>query len=106
MKEAQRYLFAPPIEEANDRPPLYGHDVQNLPESSRDKLIQTERIKKTHLNDKAVYEEINRLIKVWNISRDDTILNAELDDFRRTLQTNNRLQTFHPNGLNEIPSKD
>jgi hypothetical protein len=87
IKEAQRYLFAAPIQEAEKRPPLHGHDVQHLPESSRDKLTQIEQMLKIHLkNDVAVYEEINRLIKVWNYS-DDTILNAKLDELRRrTLQ--------------------
>jgi hypothetical protein len=89
IKEAQRYLF-PPIKEANKRPPLHGHNVQHLLESSRDKLTQIEQILKIHLkNDVAVYNEIERLIKVRAYS-DDTILNAELDNLtRRIPQTNN-----------------
>jgi hypothetical protein len=84
LKEAQRYLLAATIKEPDKRPPLYGHNVQHLPESSRDKLIQIEQLLKTELKDDvAVYEEIERLIKVLNISHDDTILNAELDILRR-----------------------
>ena len=84
IKEAQRYLFATPIKEPDKRPPLYGHNVQHLPESSRDKLTQIEQLLKIDLkNDVAIYEEIERIIKVRNISHDDTILNAELDYRRR-----------------------
>jgi hypothetical protein len=95
IKEAQRYLVAAPIKEADKRPPLYGHDVQHLPESSRDKLTQIKQMLKIHLkNDVAVYEEINRLIKARNYS-DDTILNAKLDELRRrTPQTNNQFEAF------------
>jgi hypothetical protein len=47
-------------------------------------ITQIEQLLKIDLkNDVAVYEEIERLIKVRNISRDDTILNAELDSLRR-----------------------
>jgi len=85
IKEAQHYLFAAPIMEADKRPPLHGHNVQHLHESSRDKLTQIEQRLKIHLNNNvAVHEEIERLIKVLNYS-DDTILNAELDRlFRET----------------------
>ncbi len=59
IKEVRRYLFPAPIKEANKRPPLHGHNVQHLLESSRDKLTQIEQILKIHLkNDVAVYEEI------------------------------------------------
>ena len=106
IKEAQRYLFAAPIKEANKRPPLHGHNVQHLLESSRDKLTQIEQILKIHLkNDVAVYNEIERLIEVRTYS-DDTILNAELDNLtRRTPQTNHRHETSpDSNRLNVIPS--
>ena len=85
IKEAQHYLFAAPIMEADKRPPLHGHNVQHLHESSRDKLTQIEQRLKIHLNNNvAVHEEIERLIKVLTYS-DDTILNAELDRlFRET----------------------
>jgi hypothetical protein len=94
IKEAQHYLFAAPIKEADKRPPLHGHNVQHLPESSRDKLTQIEQILKIHLNNNvAVHEEIERLIKVRNYS-DDTILNAELDRlFREKPQANNQYET-------------
>ena len=89
IKEAQHHLFAAPIKEADKRPPLHGHNVQHLPESSRDKLTQIEQRLKILLNNNvAVHEEIERLIKVRN--SDDTILNAELDRlFRETPQANN-----------------
>jgi hypothetical protein len=84
VKQVQRYLSAAPIKESDKRPPLYGHHVQHLPESSRDKLTQLEQLLKIDLkNDVAVYEEIERLLKVRNSSHDDTILNVELDNLRR-----------------------
>jgi hypothetical protein len=62
IKEAQHYLFAAPIMEADKRPPLHGHNVQHLHESSRDKLTQIEQRLKIHLNNNvAVHEEIERL---------------------------------------------
>ena len=93
IKEVQHYLFAAPIKEADKRPPLHGHNVQHLPESSRDKLTQIEQRLKILLNNNvAVHEEIERLIKVRN--SDDTILNAELDRlFRETPQANNQYET-------------
>ena len=94
IMEAQHYLFGAPIKEADKRPPLYGHNVQHLPETSRDKLAQIEQLLKIHLNNNvAVHEEIERLIKVRNYS-DDTILNAELDRlFRETPQANSQYET-------------
>jgi hypothetical protein len=91
IKEAQRYLFAAPIKETDKRRPLHGHDVQHLSESSRDKLIQIKQILEIRLkNDVAVFEEIKRLIKVLNHTRDDTILDAELDGLlRSTPRANN-----------------
>jgi hypothetical protein len=85
VKQVQRYLTAASIKESDKRPPLYGHHVQHLPESSRDKLTQLEQLLKIDLkNDVAVHEEIERLIKVLAYS-DDTILNVELDYLRRKI---------------------
>jgi len=94
IKEAQQYLFAAPIKESNKRPPLHGHNVQHLPESSRDKLIQIDQRLKIHLNNNvAVHEEVERIIKVLNYS-DDTILNVELDRLSRvTPRANNLYET-------------
>ena len=108
MKKAQRYLFAAPIKEADKRPPLHGHNVQHLLESSRDKLTQIEQILKVQLNDNvAVHEKIVELIKVRTYS-DDTILDAELDRLSgRTPQANNQYELLkNSNRLNEIPSID
>ena len=106
IKEAQRYLFPSPIKEASKRPPLHGHDVQHLPESSRDKLTQIEhRLKIYRKNDVAVFNEIEELIKVRTCS-DDTILNAKLDALSRTPHTNYQHKTSQDSRLNEIPSID
>lgn len=89
MKEAYHRLFSAPIKEDNKRPPLHGHDVQNLEESSRVKLAQIEQLQKIRLkNDVAVHEEIKRIIKVLNSSRRHEILDLELD--RLTRNTTNK----------------
>lgn len=80
MKEAYRYLFGAPPKEANKRPPLHGHQVEHLPESSRVKLAKIEEILTMKLkNDVAVYEKIEELIKVCNSARDHIILDLELE---------------------------
>jgi hypothetical protein len=91
MKEAHRQLFCAPIKEDNKRPPLHGHNVQHLAESSRFKLTKIEQIQKIRLkNDVAVHEEIERIIKVLNSTREPIILDLELDRLTRgTPQTNN-----------------
>ncbi|MPZ07764.1 MAG: hypothetical protein GEU26_15355 [Nitrososphaeraceae archaeon] len=83
VTEASRYLFGAPAQEAN-RPPLHGHQVEHLPESSRTKLAEIEKILKMILkNDVAVWKEIKRLIDVCNSTRYHTILDLELDSLRR-----------------------
>jgi hypothetical protein len=93
MKEAQRYLLAAPINEANKRSPLYGHNVQHLSESSRDKLTQIGQILKIrHKSDNAVFEEIKRIINVCNaqLHRQHFVLDRELFSLGGTLQANNQ----------------
>jgi hypothetical protein len=91
LKEASFYLIGAPTKESNERPPLHGHHVENLPESSRIKLTRIEPLLKIRLkNDVAVYEEIERIIKVLNSTRHHSILDLELDSLTRgTRQTNN-----------------
>jgi hypothetical protein len=67
LKEALRYLSAALFKETDKLLPLHGHDVQHLSESSRDKLTQIKQLLEIRLkNDVAVFEEIERLIKVRN----------------------------------------
>jgi hypothetical protein len=96
LKEAYFYLFGASTKEANaanERPPLYGHNVQNLLESSRIKLTRIEQLLKIRLkNNVAVHEEIERIIKVCNAQpqRQHFILDLELGGLTRgTPQTNN-----------------
>ena len=68
LKEAYFYLFGASTKEANERPPLYGHNVENLLESSRIKLTRIEQLLKIRLkNNVAVHEEIERIIKVLQL---------------------------------------
>lgn len=95
LKEANFYLYGVSTKEANERPPLHGHHVENLLEPSRIKLTHIEQLLKIHLkNDVAVYEEIERIIKVLNSSRHHSILDLELDRLTTgTPQTNNYHET-------------
>lgn len=84
MMEASRYLFGALTKEANRPPPLHGHQVAHLPESSRTKLAEIEKILKMNLkNDVAVWEEIKGLIDVCNSTRNHSILDLELESHRR-----------------------
>jgi hypothetical protein len=92
LKEAYFYLFGASTKEANERPPLHGHHLESLSESSRIKLIRIEQLLKIRLkNDVAVYEEIERIIKVCNAQpqRHHIILDLELHSLGGTQQTNN-----------------
>ena len=92
LKEAYFYLFGASTKEANERPPLQGHHLESLSESSRIKLIRIEQLLKIRLkNDVAVYEEIERIIKVCNAQpqRHHIILDLELHSLGGTQQTNN-----------------
>jgi hypothetical protein len=93
VKEAQRYLFATPIKEPDNRPPLHGHDLADLYELSRAKLEKIEEILTLRLkNPNAVFEEIKRIIKVCNAQplRQNFILDIELNSLGGTQQTNNQ----------------
>lgn len=90
--EAFFYLFDASIKGANERPPLHGHHVENLPESSRIKLTRIEHLLKIRLkNDVAAYEEIERIVKDCNAEPQyqDFILDLEIDSLERNPQTNN-----------------
>ncbi|MGA7368978.1 MAG: hypothetical protein WBX01_07610 [Nitrososphaeraceae archaeon] len=79
MKQACHLLFSTPAKEADKRPPLYGHHVQHLSESSRTKLEKIEALLTVKLkNPVAVYEKIEELIKVCNSTRHHEILDLEL----------------------------
>jgi hypothetical protein len=81
LKEAYFYLFGTSTKEANERPPLHGHHLESLSESSRIKLTHIKQLLKIRLkNDVAVYEEIERIIKVCNAQpqRHHFILDLEL----------------------------
>ena len=85
MMEASRYLFGAPTKEAHRPPPLHGHQVAHLPESSRTKLAEIEKILKMKFkNDVAVWEKIKGLIDVCNSTRNHTILDLELESHRRS----------------------
>jgi hypothetical protein len=90
--EAFLYLFDASIKEANERPPLHGHHVENLPESSRIKLTHIEHLLKIRLkNDVAAYEEIEQIIKFCNEHQphnQDYILDLRLGSLKRNPQTN------------------
>ncbi|MGH9979178.1 MAG: hypothetical protein ACRD8Z_25595, partial [Nitrososphaeraceae archaeon] len=80
--EAYFYLFGASTKEANERPPLHGHDVRNLLEPSRSKLIRIEQLLKIRLkNDVAVFEEIERIINACNtqLQPPDLILDLHLN---------------------------
>ena len=85
VTEASRYLFGAPTKEAN-RAPLYGHQVEHLPESSRTKLAEIEKMLKLNFrNDVAVWEEIKRLIDLCNSTRNHIILDLELESLKKNL---------------------
>lgn len=84
MLEASRYLFGAPTKEENRPPPLHRHQVAHLPESSRTKLAEIEKILNMNLkNDVAVWEELKRLIDVCNSTSNHTILDLELESLKR-----------------------
>jgi hypothetical protein len=84
VREASRYLLGAPTKEENRPPPLHRHQVAHLPESSRSKLAEIEKILDLNLkNDVAVWEEIKRLIDVCNSTSNHTILDLELESLRR-----------------------
>jgi hypothetical protein len=92
MKEACPHLFGAPVKEVNKRPPLHGHRLENLSESSRVKLTQIEQILTMNLkNDVAVFEKIKEITKVCNSQprRQHFILDLWLDSLGGTPQTNN-----------------
>jgi hypothetical protein len=81
MNQAYHHLFGAPPKETNRRPPLRGHHVEGLSESARAKLVKIEEILTMKLkNDVAVYEEIERIIKLCNgqPKRHHFILDGEL----------------------------
>jgi len=88
MKQAYHLLFSAPAKDADKRPPLYGHHVQHLSESSRTKLEKIGALSTVKLkNPVAVYEKIEGLIKVCNSTRYHNIL--ELQSLGEGQQTNN-----------------
>lgn len=90
MKKAYSLLFGAPTKKADKRPPLYGHDVQHLSESSRTKLEKIEELLTVKLkNPFAVYEKIKELVKVCNSGRFHSILDLELQSLGEGPQTNN-----------------
>lgn len=58
LKEAYFYLFGASTKEANERPPLHGHHLESLSESSRIKLIRIEQLLKIRL-----MRRLNELLK-------------------------------------------
>jgi hypothetical protein len=75
------YLIGASNREANERPPLHGHHVENLTESSRIKLTRIKQLLKIHLkNDVAAFEETQRIIINCNAQpqNQDFILDLEL----------------------------
>ena len=92
LNETYFYLFGASTKKANERPSLHGHHVENYPESSRIKLARIEQSLKIRLkNDVAVYEEIERIIKICNAQpqRQHFILDQELDRLTRETQQPN-----------------
>lgn len=87
LKEAYFYLFGSSTKEANKRPPLYGHNVQHLSETSRKMLTEIEQKLKIRIrnNESDVHEEIERILKVLNsthFTRHHNILDLELNQLR------------------------
>lgn len=90
VKQARRLLFSAPAKEADKHPPLYGHHVQHLSESSRTKLEKIEELSRVKLkNPVAVHEKIEKLIKACNSTHDHDILDLELQSLGEGPQTNN-----------------
>jgi hypothetical protein len=93
LMEAYFYLFGASLKESNEDLPLYGHHVENFPESSRTKLTRIEQLLKISLkNDVSVYEKIEGIIKVCNAQSQHhhITLDLELDSLsRRTPLTYN-----------------
>jgi hypothetical protein len=93
LMEAYFYLFDASTKEANERPPLHGHHVENFPESSRIKLTHIEQLLEIRLkNHVAVYERIIEIIKFCNEHQSqsqDFILDLELNFLKQNPQTDN-----------------
>lgn len=71
-------LGASPMEK-NSPPPLRNHHLEHIPESSKRRLAEIEKILlKTQLED-FVWEEIERLIKMCESANDHTFLDRELE---------------------------
>ena len=86
IMEASRYLFGAPTKEEK-RPPLHRHHVEHLPESSRIKLAEIEKMLTINLkNDNAVFERIKYLIGVCNSTTNHIILDLELDSLKSNRQ--------------------
>ncbi len=83
IMEAYRYRFGAPTKEKK-RPPLHGHHVEGLPESSRIKLAEIEKMLTIyHKNDNAVFEKIKYLIGECNSGN-----HAILDRWLHSLKSN------------------
>ena len=83
IMEAYRYRFGAPTKEEK-RPPLHGHHVEGLSESSRIKLAEIEKMLTINLkNDNAVFEKIKYLIDEFNSGN-----RAILDRWLHSLKSN------------------
>jgi hypothetical protein len=86
IMEAYRYRFGAPAK-VEKRPPLHGHDVESLSESSRIKLAEIEKMLTINLkNDVAVFEKINYLIAECYSTHNHTILDRWLDSLKSNRQ--------------------
>jgi hypothetical protein len=79
LEAFRKMLCASPMEE-NSPPPLRGHHhLEHIPESSKKRLAEIEKILLKTQHEAFVWEEIERLIKICESTNDHTFLDHELE---------------------------